>query len=376
MTINNLKSKSRSQSLDIGGKLFIKGKLQFRFIRKWVIQYNENILKLKRRYPVIFTKFKSKIAIAMHKKMRIRRLKYFKYLLRNNYIFQSKFLNISNFKYKITKLRRNEFKFKFDILDYDLDLEFIKYYSLFKANSFFKYRIRYDSFPRKFSLSKKLFYKKQRFKSYLNLKDYQLKNYIKNLKKKKFYLFDFFYFLEYRLDTILYRVFFFQNYKVVRQFIRNYGVYVNGKLVKNYNYIARIGDLIQLSKNLASLKMLMYLMNQFFLVPFPKYFEVNYNILSLVVKSFFLFKYNTSTKNMSNWTKPVSKNLYDFSRKSSSFYGVDKPNSYYNYLINVKKKKYLVYKKNNPARIVYGNDQLYFPFKFKMEDLNAIFQYY
>ncbi len=128
MTINNLKSKSRSQSLDIGGKLFIKGKLQFRFIRKWVIQYNENILKLKRRYPVIFTKFKSKIAIAMHKKMRIRRLKYFKYLLRNNYIFQSKFLNISNFKYKITKLRRNEFKFKFDILDYDLDLEFIKYY--------------------------------------------------------------------------------------------------------------------------------------------------------------------------------------------------------------------------------------------------------
>lgn len=376
MTINNLKSKSRSQSLDIGGKLFIKGKLQFRFIRKWVIQYNENILKLKRRYPVIFTKFKSKIAIAMHKKMRIRRLKYFKYLLRNNYIFQSKFLNISNFKYKITKLRRNEFKFKFDILDYDLDLEFIKYYSLFKANSFFKYRIRYDSFPRKFSLSKKLFYKKQRFKSYLNLKDYQLKNYIKNLKKKKFYLFDFFYFLEYRLDTILYRVFFFQNYKVVRQFIRNYGVYVNGKLIKNYNYIARIGDLIQLSKNLASLKMLMYLMNQFFLVPFPKYFEVNYNILSLVVKSFFLFKYNTSTKNMSNWTKPVSKNLYDFSRKSSSFYGVDKPNSYYNYLINVKKKKYLVYKKNNPARIVYGNDQLYFPFKFKMEDLNAIFQYY
>ncbi len=376
MTINNLKSKSRSQSLDIGGKLFIKGKLQFRFIRKWVIQYNENILKLKRRYPVIFTKFKSKIAIAMHKKMRIRRLKYFKYLLRNNYIFQSKFLNISNFKYKITKLRRNEFKFKFDILDYDLDLEFIKYYSLFKANSFFKYRIRYDSFPRKFSLSKKLFYKKQRFKSYLNLKDYQLKNYIKNLKKKKFYLFDFFYFLEYRLDTILYGVFFFQNYKVVRQFIRNYGVYVNGKLVKNYNYIARIGDLIQLSKNLASLKMLMYLMNQFFLVPFPKYFEVNYNILSLVVKSFFLFKYNTSTKNMSNWTKPVSKNLYDFSRKSSSFYGVDKPNSYYNYLINVKKKKYLVYKKNNPARIVYGNDQLYFPFKFKMEDLNAIFQYY
>lgn len=376
MTINNLKSKSRSQSLDIGGKLFIKGKLQFRFIRKWVIQYNENILKLKRRYPVIFTKFKSKIAIAMHKKMRIRRLKYFKYLLRNNYIFQSKFLNISNFKYKITKLRRNEFKFKFDILDYDLDLEFIKYYSLFKANSFFKYRIRYDSFPRKFSLSKKLFYKKQRFKSYLNLKDYQLKNYIKNLKKKKFYLFDFFYFLEYRLDTILYRVFFFQNYKVVRQFIRNYGVYVNGKLVKNYNYIARIGDLIQLSKNLASLKMLMYLMNQFFLVPFPKYFEVNYNILSIVVKSFFLFKYNTSTKNMSNWTKPVSKNLYDFSRKSSSFYGVDKPNSYYNYLINVKKKKYLVYKKNNPARIVYGNDQLYFPFKFKMEDLNAIFQYY
>ena len=376
MTINNLKSKSRSQSLDIGGKLFIKGKLQFRFIRKWVIQYNENILKLKRRYPVIFTKFKSKIAIAMHKKMRIRRLKYFKYLLRNNYIFQSKFLNISNFKYKITKLRRNEFRFKFDILDYDLDLEFIKYYSLFKANSFFKYRIRYDSFPRKFSLSKKLFYKKQRFKSYLNLKDYQLKNYIKNLKKKKFYLFDFFYFLEYRLDTILYRVFFFQNYKVVRQFIRNYGVYVNGKLVKNYNYIARIGDLIQLSKNLASLKMLMYLMNQFFLVPFPKYFEVNYNILSLVVKSFFLFKYNTSTKNMSNWTKPVSKNLYDFSRKSSSFYGVDKPNSYYNYLINVKKKKYLVYKKNNPARIVYGNDQLYFPFKFKMEDLNAIFQYY
>ena len=73
---------------------------------------------------------------------------------------------------------------------------------------------------------------------------------------------------------------------------------------------------------------------------------------------------------------PSLKNLYDFSRKSSSFYGVDKPNSYYNYLINVKKKKYLVYKKNNPARIVYGNDQLYFPFKFKMEDLNAIFQYY
>ena len=55
MTISNLlQKKNRSQRLDLGGNLFIKGKLHFRFIREWVLKYNEDVVKVQKKSVLIF----------------------------------------------------------------------------------------------------------------------------------------------------------------------------------------------------------------------------------------------------------------------------------------------------------------------------------
>jgi len=351
MRISSIKSKSRSQTLDIGGNLFLKGKLQFRFIRKWVDRYNADIINVKKIFPEIFTIFKRKQAFRLYKK-------------NSRYRRNSKRSARSRYKPKIQK-----FRFKFDILKYDLDLEFVRYYSKFRYKSFLRYRIHYDSYPRRVSFFKRLFYKKQRLKIFLNFKDYQFKNYIKKLKSNKFYLFDFYYFLEYRIDTIFFRIFFFQNFKVVRQYINSFGFYVNKQLSYNFNYLVQIGDLIQLSKNIKSIKVLTYLMSQLILVPFPKYFEVNYNILSIVVKSFFIFKNNMFLKSLPRFLKTKKNKRFLASKNKTDI------NSLY-FLVSRQKKYKFIFKKRLHFLILQPSGQLYFPFKFSIGELNSIFEYY
>jgi len=377
MSITNIKFRSRSQSLDIGGKLFIKGKLQFRFIKKWVEMSDNNILKIKKRYPAIFTVFQRRQLLRTYK-FQLKRVKRF---LR--YRFR-RFKRVKQIRLQRKYLNRFRLKtLKFNILDYDLDLEFLNYYSKFRYKNVLKFRIHYDSFPKRIKRYKRLYIKKQRLKTFLNFKDYQFKNYIKTLKTKKFYLFDFLYFLEYRIDTLLYRIFFFQNFKIVRQFINNYGVYINKKYITNYHYLTRIGDIIQLSKNYKSLKMLMYLLNQLILVPFPKYFEVNYNTLTVVVKSFFLFKTEGVMKNQSeyfNRKKKKTDNIKLPFPKRPFYPRLNKENrkklGYFNFLIQRRKRYNMIYKNKLYFAASYELGQLYYPFNLNFEDLNSIFQYY
>ncbi len=368
MNIINIKSRSRSQNLDIGGKLFIKGKLQFRFIKKWVEFSDNNILKIKKRFPMIFTVFQRKQLLRIYKFKLKQRKKLLRYRLRSL---------PKNIRNRLQRTKLNRSSLKFNILDYDLDLEFLNYYSKFRYRNVLKFKIHYDSFPKRVKTYKRLFVKKQRLKTFLNFKDYQFKNYIKRLKSNKFYLFDFLYFLEYRVDTLLYRIFFFQNFKIVRQFISNYGVYINKKYINNYHYLTRIGDQVQLSKDYKSLKMLIYLLNQLILVPFPKYSEVNYNTLTIIVKSFFLFKTTGATRNLPRFNK----NTIDLPFPRRPFYPrLNKENrkklAYFNFLITRKKRYHMIFKNRLHFAASYELGQLYYPFKLNFEDLNSIFQYY
>ena len=60
MVIKNLKKISRLHKVDIGGQLFLKNRLKFRFIKKWIFIFDEDILKVEKNYPSILEKFKKK----------------------------------------------------------------------------------------------------------------------------------------------------------------------------------------------------------------------------------------------------------------------------------------------------------------------------
>jgi len=148
---------------------------------------------------------------------------------------------------------------------------------------------------KRLSLSNRLFKKKQQFKFFFRLKELQLKNLIKKLQVNKFYLLDFYYFLEYRLDMIIYRAFYFQNIATAQQFIKNYGIYVDNVYTKEYDKVILIGSKIQLPFNFLALCSIIYnLKNKFIILP-PRYLEINYTSLSIVVKSFFLYDVKNTT---------------------------------------------------------------------------------
>jgi len=46
----NIKSLSRRYKNDVGGLLFLKSKLKFRFIKKWVNRINENMMEAEKKF--------------------------------------------------------------------------------------------------------------------------------------------------------------------------------------------------------------------------------------------------------------------------------------------------------------------------------------
>lgn len=352
MVIKNIKKISRVQKLDISGHLFLKSKLRFRFIKKWIYIFEEDMLKIERIFPEILEdlviKQKNKEFLYKHNFYKLNKIK------------QTRFL------------KKRPFTFNFNLERYDLDIEFKQYYTYFKRKKnikrVLKYLIRYDQInKRRFFYSKRLFKQKQRLKVFWNLKEKQMKKIIFKLKKNKFKFLDFYFYLEYRIDMILYRTFFFETLQHAQQFIKNYGIYLNKKYINQYNYIAKIGDKIEISKKLDALIYIYHLLKNIILVPLVNYLEVNYNNLVIIIKSFFIYR-----------NKHLKKTLYVNYNRLKTFIFFNKPlkKNYYNFLLFKKKKYKLLTKQSLYFNTIQKFSSIYYPFKTNLKDFETIFQLY
>lgn len=323
MNIINLKVVSRAHKLDVSGQIFLKSKMKFKFIQKWVALIEEDMLKLEKVYPHILETFiKKSIYFKMVRRLsRKQRYKFLIGLTRSEILDldlsqESKtaksYIDPSFQSYRLTrynlglssKIKYNEFitweKFcqqtQFNIYDFDEDSLFYRYYTKVKLKKAFRYIIRYNQKNRnkpagkRISMAKSMFKQKQRFKFFLNLKEHQLRNLILNLKKKKFYILDFYSSLEYRLDMLIYRVFFFPTIQVAQQYIKNFGVYINDKFYTKFNIIVTLGSKIRLSKSFKALTYIFYLLKSKYQIIPSGFLEINYKIFTIIVRSFFFSK--------------------------------------------------------------------------------------
>jgi len=87
------------------------------------------------------------------------------------------------------------------------------------------------------------------------------------------------YFLESRLDVLLYRSNLFKSIFAARQYINHKKVYVNGKINSNPGYRVKVEDLIVVSNSVLLYKDLKQrLMENKVLNNYPSYLEVNYKL--------------------------------------------------------------------------------------------------
>ena len=171
-----------------------------------------------------------------------------------------------------------------------------KYKRLLKRKSFFLVK-KQDKFLYQVANDDKEFRRKKRtikINNYLNM--LKLRRFYGNLRLKQFKRVfkersldsnvmgrSFVYFLESRLDVILYRANFFSSIYAARQFINHKKVYINGQIVNKPGYNVFVNDIITLS-NYADLylKLQSRLKDDLILVNYPKYLEVNYKLGSII----------------------------------------------------------------------------------------------
>ena len=477
----NIKSLSRRYKNDVGGLLFLKSKLKFRFIKKWVNRINENMMEAEKSFIYNFDtarkkylkkkrnhyKLKKRIWFILNKigaayRSNFRYKKRFKYSKWNNQKinFKRNYKNYKNYKNnnklknknpnqgywgkQLPKYLNNQkknkrkafntffknnskrffvtylnfknknynqhkyFNKKFKIIltkfhnrrilqkkkyfhEKNFKLQYNKavdseLYETYAFNRFFRkipkrrllnfvrFGLRIFKENKRLSVSNRLFKKKQQFKFFFRLKELHLKNLINSLKTKKFYLLDFYYFLEYRLDMIIYRAFYFQNIATAQQYIKNNGIYVNNIFTKEYNKVISIGSKIQLSFNFLSLCNIMYnLKNKYIILP-PKYLEINYTTLSIIVKSFFFYK----TKYRYYFTPKKRKNQFKIKRKRffKDKFSLKNKNFYFYFLINEKKQYKRILKNKNKHKRYYQMLPIHYPFKITLEEIDSIFHLY
>lgn len=157
-----------------------------------------------------------------------------------------------------------------------------------KKKSKFVYRVYTDE--------KEFQRKKQTLKKSNYLKLLKLRAFYGNIKKRQFKkLFEkaripsnylkrsFVYFLESRLDVILYRANFFSSVVAAKQYINHGKVYVNGILITRPGYNVSVNDIITV-KNFKDLYSFLKkkLKQKKILVNYPKYLEVNYKVGSII----------------------------------------------------------------------------------------------
>lgn len=115
---------------------------------------------------------------------------------------------------------------------------------------------------------------------YGNIGERQIKSLLRRSKLSSNILSrSFFYFLESRLDTILYRSNLFDSIYHTRQVINHKKIYVNGKLVNKPGFIVSVGDIIHVSDyNLYYINLKQKLQNKKILCNYPSYLEINYKL--------------------------------------------------------------------------------------------------
>lgn len=191
--------------------------------------------------------------------------------LRKNVQNRKKFFNLKKKKWSnlINKPKNNNQKRFLNVYDF----------SLFKKTRygfFFQNKYKLELYE-KFKI--RLFYGLLKKKYFVNV--------IKNCKSL-----DFIFFLEKRLDVILYRSFFVQSIREAKQLILHGSIYVNKNKVKLSSYSVKKGDIIEISKHKllyikSNLKILLLDQNINFnnkkLV--PNYLNVNFNLLKIIIIS-------------------------------------------------------------------------------------------
>lgn len=119
--------------------------------------------------------------------------------------------------------------------------------------------------------------------------------YLFNRYNKSKYTNSVFFLLESRLIVILYRLNLFNSVFSLKQFIKNEGVYINNKLIKDYNYNTNLFDIVSLYNNFNKLKwkykfLKKNLRKKNFLQNYPLYIESRYDIMSFIMFRFPLKK--------------------------------------------------------------------------------------
>ena len=348
---------------------------------KWKQSQNGNMKKKKKDFRYKNTRnLNSKRFYVTH--LKIKNSNYIKHKFFNKKLL--KYLKKHLIKFNERRLRRkkkyfheNSFVFKynkdidFNVFDTYAFLRFFRKIPKRRLLNFVKYGLRMLQENKRLSLSNRLFKKKQQFKFFFRLKELQLKNLIKKLQANKFYLLDFYYFLEYRLDMLLYRAFYFQNIATAQQFIKNYGVYIDNVYTKEYDKVILIGSKIQLPFNFLALCSIIYnLKNKYIILP-PKYLEINYSSLSLIIKSFFLY----NIKNITFFSPKWKKNQYKTKKrkKYKDQFALLYKNWYSYYLINERKKYKRLIKNKIKVKRIYRMLPIHYPFKITLEEIDSIF---
>jgi len=95
------------------------------------------------------------------------------------------------------------------------------------------------------------------------------------------------YFLESRLDVILYRSNLFKSIFAARQYINHEKIYVNGKIVTKPGYHVRVDDIVTVANpQLLYIELKNRLMSNSILSNYPNYLEVNYKVGAIIVTQF------------------------------------------------------------------------------------------
>lgn len=172
-----------------------------------------------------------------------------------------------------------------------------KYNKLLKSNkkSFFLLKKRKPFLYKVTSEDKEFRRRKRTLKINNYLMRLKLRRFYGNLREKKFKkIFNqaslnsnvigrsFVYFLESRLDVILYRANFFTTIYGARQYINHKKVYVNGSLVNKPGFKLSVNDIVTLKDADKFYNNIKYkLLNNDLLVNYPSYLEVNYKLASV-----------------------------------------------------------------------------------------------
>jgi small subunit ribosomal protein S4 len=286
------KSKILKQRLNKNKKYFLKKIPKIKNLQKFTIRnitfskdknqknnFKKIILK-----KIIFLKLFEKISKDLKKKkMTKRRNQKFKLIRRyEEDLFGQLTLNNSK-KIKINYEFYKKAEYKLD----KRKEKFLKKFLKKKSNDFF---FRIDERKKKkrkkdksiFALRLKNRQKLRKFSSQMNVR--QLRTYIKKASKTKYLYRSFYKQLESRLDFILYRMNIFLTASFGRQFINHGNCFINEKLMIFPNYQVKYNEIVSIKNKFFFFNLLLErLKNKKIFISLPKYLEVNYRTMSIIL---------------------------------------------------------------------------------------------